>query len=187
VNHIGPQAAHEIADVADEVGADLIVVVGTGGYGPNAGLVLGSVTLRLLHVAACPVLAGASCRATRRRARRRCRARWELIAGRATAKSVPRSSPIGEGMSEPCPRALCASIERRSNDSDDPRDGRTRRSRRALGRDPSNAGHFAIGASEPAASRQPGRTKTNCHRPRFPLTLPGQKRDKTCDFPAYFT
>jgi nucleotide-binding universal stress UspA family protein len=56
VNHIGPQAAHEIADVADEVGADLIVV-GTRGYGPIAGLVLGSVTLRLLHVAACPVLA----------------------------------------------------------------------------------------------------------------------------------
>jgi nucleotide-binding universal stress UspA family protein len=56
VNHIGPQAAHEIADVADQVGADLIVV-GTRGYGPIAGLVLGSVTLRLLHVAACPVLA----------------------------------------------------------------------------------------------------------------------------------
>jgi nucleotide-binding universal stress UspA family protein len=55
VNHVGPQAAHEIADVAREVGADLIVV-GTRGYGPIAGLVLGSVTLRLLHVAACPVL-----------------------------------------------------------------------------------------------------------------------------------
>jgi nucleotide-binding universal stress UspA family protein len=56
VNHIGPQAAHEIADVAQEMGADLIVV-GTRGHGPIAGLVLGSVTLRLLHVAACPVLA----------------------------------------------------------------------------------------------------------------------------------
>jgi nucleotide-binding universal stress UspA family protein len=55
VNHIGPQAAHEIADAAQEVGADL-TVVGTRGHGPIAGLVLGSVTLRLLHVAACPVL-----------------------------------------------------------------------------------------------------------------------------------
>jgi nucleotide-binding universal stress UspA family protein len=56
VNHIGPQAAHEIADVARQVDADLIVV-GTRGYGPIVGLVLGSVTLRLLHVATCPVLA----------------------------------------------------------------------------------------------------------------------------------
>jgi hypothetical protein len=56
VNHIGPQPAHEIADVAREVGADLIVI-GTRGHTPIAGLSLGSVTLRLLHVAPCPVLA----------------------------------------------------------------------------------------------------------------------------------
>jgi nucleotide-binding universal stress UspA family protein len=56
VNHIGPQPAHEIADVAREVGADLIVV-GTRGHMPIAGLLLGSVALRLLHVTPCPVLA----------------------------------------------------------------------------------------------------------------------------------
>lgn len=56
VNHVGPQPAHEIADVAREVGADLIVA-GTRGHGPIAGLLLGSVALRLLHVAPCPVVA----------------------------------------------------------------------------------------------------------------------------------
>ena len=56
VNHVGPQPAHEIANVASDVGADLIVM-GTRGHGPVAGLVLGSVVLRLLHVAPCPVVA----------------------------------------------------------------------------------------------------------------------------------
>src|SRR5690348_4311596 len=45
-----------IAEVAREVGADLIVV-GTHGYGRVAGLVLGSVTQGLLHLGVCPVLA----------------------------------------------------------------------------------------------------------------------------------
>jgi nucleotide-binding universal stress UspA family protein len=49
-------AAHAIADAAKEAGADLIVV-GTRGQAPIAGLLLGSVTNRLLHVSACPVLA----------------------------------------------------------------------------------------------------------------------------------
>jgi len=49
-------AAHTIAEVADSLGADLIVV-GTRGQTPFAGLMLGSVAQRLLHVAPCPVLA----------------------------------------------------------------------------------------------------------------------------------
>lgn len=48
--------ARMIADVAREVGAD-VIVVGTRGHGPFAGLLVGSVTQRLLHVAPCPVLA----------------------------------------------------------------------------------------------------------------------------------
>jgi nucleotide-binding universal stress UspA family protein len=49
-------AAHAIADAAKDAGADLIVV-GTRGQAPITGLLLGSVTNRLLHVASCPVLA----------------------------------------------------------------------------------------------------------------------------------
>lgn len=55
VTHVGPQPAHQIADLAREADADLIVV-GTRGHGALAGLVVGSVTQRLLHVAPCPVL-----------------------------------------------------------------------------------------------------------------------------------
>ena len=48
--------APTIAEIAGEVGADLIVV-GTHGYGRVAGLLLGSVTQGLLHSGVCPVLA----------------------------------------------------------------------------------------------------------------------------------
>src|SRR5919197_274256 len=51
-----PGAADMIAEVAREVGAD-VVVVGTRGHTAIGGLLLGSVTQRLLHVAPCPVLA----------------------------------------------------------------------------------------------------------------------------------
>jgi nucleotide-binding universal stress UspA family protein len=51
-----PHAAHSIADAAREAGADLIIA-GTRGHTPMAGLVVGSVTHRLLQLAPCPVLA----------------------------------------------------------------------------------------------------------------------------------
>ena len=50
-----------IAEVAEDVGADL-VVVGTRGHSPLAGLLLSSVTDRLLHILRCPVLAVPSAR-----------------------------------------------------------------------------------------------------------------------------
>ena len=56
VNYVGPQPAQGIADIAREVGAD-VIVVGTRGHSALGGLVVGSVTQRLLHVAPCPVLA----------------------------------------------------------------------------------------------------------------------------------
>ncbi len=55
VTHVGPQPAHEIADIARDAGAD-VIVVGSRGHTPIAGLVLGSVAMRLLHIAPCPVL-----------------------------------------------------------------------------------------------------------------------------------
>lgn len=56
VTGVVSHAAHVIADVAREAGAD-VIVVGTRGHAPVAGLLLGSVTQRLLHIAPCPVLA----------------------------------------------------------------------------------------------------------------------------------
>lgn len=51
-SHVGDR----IAEIAQEDGADLIVV-GTRGHGAVGSLVLGSVTQRLLHSSHCPVLA----------------------------------------------------------------------------------------------------------------------------------
>jgi nucleotide-binding universal stress UspA family protein len=52
---VGARPAHEIVDVARHKNADLIVA-GTRGVSVIAGLLLGSETQRLLHVAPCPVL-----------------------------------------------------------------------------------------------------------------------------------
>ena len=47
--------AQQIVDLASSAGAE-ILIVGTRGRGPVAGLLLGSVALRLLHAAPCPIL-----------------------------------------------------------------------------------------------------------------------------------
>ncbi len=49
-------AAHAIAELAAQDGAD-VIVVGTRGRTALTGLLLGGVTQRLLHIARCPVLA----------------------------------------------------------------------------------------------------------------------------------
>jgi nucleotide-binding universal stress UspA family protein len=49
-------AAHEIAEVAEKEHTD-VIVVGTRGHTLLRGLLLGSVTQRLLQIAPCPVLA----------------------------------------------------------------------------------------------------------------------------------
>ena len=56
VEDVGLHPAQAIADIAREVGAD-VIVIGTRGHSPVAGVIVGSVTQRLLHVAPCPVLA----------------------------------------------------------------------------------------------------------------------------------
>jgi nucleotide-binding universal stress UspA family protein len=50
------QSAHAITEFARDHHAD-VIVVGTRGLGPVHGLLVGSVTHRLLHTAPCPVLA----------------------------------------------------------------------------------------------------------------------------------
>jgi nucleotide-binding universal stress UspA family protein len=56
VDFVGPQPAQGIAGIAAEVDAD-VIVVGTRGHSAIGGLLVGSVTQHLLHVAPCPVLA----------------------------------------------------------------------------------------------------------------------------------
>jgi nucleotide-binding universal stress UspA family protein len=47
--------AHVIAEVADRIGAD-VIITGTRGHTAMAGIVLGSVAHRLLHLSHCPLL-----------------------------------------------------------------------------------------------------------------------------------
>jgi nucleotide-binding universal stress UspA family protein len=56
ITGVGVEPAQAIADLGEEIGADAIVV-GTRGRSTIAGLLVGSVTHRLLHIASCPVLA----------------------------------------------------------------------------------------------------------------------------------
>ena len=56
VTGVQADPAHAIVGVAGDEGADLIVV-GTRGHSRIAGLLVGSVTQRLLHIAPCPVMA----------------------------------------------------------------------------------------------------------------------------------
>ena len=52
---LSSRPANEIADIARELGADLIVT-GTRGHTALGGFWVGSVTNRLLHISPCPVL-----------------------------------------------------------------------------------------------------------------------------------
>ena len=52
---VGARPAHEVVEIARSTDADLIVV-GSRGHSSIYGLLVGSVTNRLLHIAPCPVL-----------------------------------------------------------------------------------------------------------------------------------
>jgi nucleotide-binding universal stress UspA family protein len=61
-----PRVLRGKAAVARDTPAD-VIVVGTRGHGRVAGLLLGSVTQRLLHIAPCPILAVPATKAAKAR------------------------------------------------------------------------------------------------------------------------
>jgi nucleotide-binding universal stress UspA family protein len=56
VTSVAGGPAHVLADIARKRQAD-VIVVGTRGHGQVAGLLIGSVAHRLLHISPCPVFA----------------------------------------------------------------------------------------------------------------------------------
>ena len=108
VSGSAPHPAHMIfSDVAAEVGADLIII-GARGHTAVAGLLLGSVTQRLLHIAPCPVLRRARELRGRTRRRRRPRPSQRRRADR------PRRSPGATVHLRPRRPATVSTAARRS-------------------------------------------------------------------------
>lgn len=97
VTGVATDCAHLIADAAREAAAD-VIVVGTRGHAPVAGVLVGSltqrlVTQRLLHIAPCPVMAVPTAKQREQREPEP-RARRHGTLTRAAARSPAASSGL---------------------------------------------------------------------------------------------